>query len=166
LRKVDGAEILRRVDQHGVTVMCGAPVWNAVLDAAATWDGDVPGRGRVRIVCAGAPPPTRMIQRVDEALGWEFIQIYGLTAPIVTFNRTRPAGTALPARQRARQLGRAGAPALGVQVKILDRIMRVGSRRAAERPHGPAVRAGLRDLHNALVGATRRRFVWTRPPDV
>ena len=51
LRKVDGAEILRRVEQHGVTLMCGAPaVWNAVLDAASSWDGEIPGRGRVRIV--------------------------------------------------------------------------------------------------------------------
>jgi acyl-CoA synthetase (AMP-forming)/AMP-acid ligase II len=93
-----------------------------VLDAAATWDGDVPGRGRVRIVCAGAPPPTRMIQRIDEELGWEFLQIYGLTetSPIVTFNRARAADTALPARERARRLGRAGAPALGVQMKISD----------------------------------------------
>ena len=39
LRKVDGAEILRRVDQHGVTLMCGAPaVLNMVLDAATSWD--------------------------------------------------------------------------------------------------------------------------------
>jgi fatty-acyl-CoA synthase len=123
LRKVDGAEVLRRVDEHGVTVMCGAPaVWNAVLDAAATWDGDIPGRGRVRIVCAGAPPPTRMIQRIDEELGWELLQIYGLTetSPIVTFNRTRPADTALPAPERAHRLGRAGAPALGVQVTTSD----------------------------------------------
>ena len=46
LRKVDGAEILRRVDAHGVTLMCGAPaVLNMVLDAAATWDGPDP-RGR------------------------------------------------------------------------------------------------------------------------
>src|SRR3712207_877114 len=60
LRKVDGAEILRRVERHGVTVMAGAPaVWNAVLDAAADWDGEVPGRDRVRIVVAGAPPPSR-----------------------------------------------------------------------------------------------------------
>jgi fatty-acyl-CoA synthase len=121
LRKVDGAEILRRVDDHGVTVMCGAPaVWNAVLDAAAGWPGEVPGRGRVRIVCAGAPPPTRMIQRIDEELGWEFIQIYGLTetSPIVTFNRTRPADTPLAVEERARRLGRAGAPALGVQVGL------------------------------------------------
>ena len=36
LRKVDGTEILRRVERHGVTLMCGAPaVANAVLDAAA-----------------------------------------------------------------------------------------------------------------------------------
>ena len=63
-----------------------------------------------------------MIQRIDEELGWEFIQIYGLTetSPNVTFNRTRAADTALPARERARLLGRAGAPALGVQVKISD----------------------------------------------
>src|SRR3712207_6990293 len=40
-----GAEILRRVERHGVTLMCGAPaVWNAVLDAAVQWDGPVPGR--------------------------------------------------------------------------------------------------------------------------
>src|SRR3569623_1014599 len=45
LRKVDGAEILRRVEKHGVTVMCAAPaVVNAVLAAAQTWAGPVPGR--------------------------------------------------------------------------------------------------------------------------
>jgi fatty-acyl-CoA synthase len=123
LRKVDGAEILRRVDQHGVTLMCGAPaVWNAVLAAAASWHGDVPGRGRVRIVCAGAPPPTRMIQRIDEELGWEFIQVYGLTetSPIVSFNRAGASDSALPAPERARRLGRAGAPVLGVQMRVSD----------------------------------------------
>ena len=59
LRQIDGAEILRRVEEHGVTVMCAAPaVVNSVLSAAAGWDGEIPGRGRVRIVVAGAPPPT------------------------------------------------------------------------------------------------------------
>ena len=123
LRKVDGAEILRRIDQHGVTLMCGAPaVWNAVLDAVAGWAGEIPGRGRVRIVCAGAPPPTRLIQRVDEELGWEFIQIYGLTetSPLVTFNRTRAADRELPAAERARKSSRAGAPALGVQLRVSE----------------------------------------------
>lgn len=123
LRKVDGAEILRRVDEHGVTLMCGAPaVWNAVLDAAATWDGAIPGRDRVRVVCAGAPPPTRTIQRMDEELGWEFTQIYGLTetSPLLTFNRTQPADDHLPAEERARKLSRAGLPALGVKIDVAD----------------------------------------------
>jgi acyl-CoA synthetase (AMP-forming)/AMP-acid ligase II len=121
LRKVDGAEILRRVDEHGVTLMCGAPaVWNAVLEAAATWGGEVPGCDRVRIVCAGAPPPSKLIQRVDEELGWEFTQLYGLTetSPLLTFNRARRTDMRLPAGQRARMLSRAGLPALGVKLKI------------------------------------------------
>ena len=43
LRKVDGAEILRRVEQHGVTVMCAAPaVAAAVLEAAADLGGRDP----------------------------------------------------------------------------------------------------------------------------
>jgi fatty-acyl-CoA synthase len=119
LRKVGGAEILRRVAEHGVTLMGAAPtVWNTVLDAARDWQGEIPGRGRVRVVGAGAPPPARTIQRVTEELGWEFLQIYGLTetAPLLTFNRSRPTDDALPAPARAAKLGRAGAPALGVRL--------------------------------------------------
>ena len=119
LRKVDGAEILRRVAEHGVTLMGAAPtVWNTVLDVARDWQGEIPGRGRVRVVGAGAPPPARTIQRVTEELGWEFLQIYGLTetAPLLTFNRSRPTDDALPAPARAAKLGRAGAPALGVRL--------------------------------------------------
>jgi acyl-CoA synthetase (AMP-forming)/AMP-acid ligase II len=123
LRKVDGAEILRRVAEHGVTLMCGAPaVWNAVLDAAAEWDGEIPGRGTVRLVCAGAAPPTKTIQRIGDELGWEFMQIYGLTetSPLLTFNRSPATDDELPAEDRARRLGRAGAPALGVQLRTSD----------------------------------------------
>lgn len=121
LRQVDGAEILRRVERHGVTLMCAAPaVLNAVLDAAADWDGEIPGRDRVRIVCAGAPPPTRTIERVMGELGWEFIQIYGLTetSPLVTVNRGREEWDDLEPTDRARRLGRAGVPALGVRIDV------------------------------------------------
>ncbi|MGW0811729.1 AMP-binding protein [Streptomyces viridiviolaceus] len=121
LRQVDGPEILRRVDEHGVTVLCCAPaVINTVLDAAADWKGDVPGRDRVRVICAGAPPPTRTIERVAEELGWEFQQLYGLTetSPLLTFNRSRAEWDGLPPAERARKLGRAGAPALGVRIAL------------------------------------------------
>ena len=121
LRKVDGAEILRRVEQHGVTLMCGAPaVVNMVLDAASGWDGPVPGSGTTRIVVAGAPPPTRTIERVETELGWEFVQIYGLTetSPLLTMNRGRAEFDELSAADRAAKLGRAGGPAIGVEMRV------------------------------------------------
>jgi fatty-acyl-CoA synthase len=121
LRKVDGAEILRRVERHGVTLLCGAPaVVAAVLDAAASWEGPIPGRDHVRIVVAGAPPPTRTIERVETELGWGFNQIYGLTetAPLLTVNRTRAEWDGLSPADRAAKLSRAGAPALGVRMAV------------------------------------------------
>ena len=123
-RKVDGAEILRRIERHGVTLLCGAPaVVAAVLDAAAEWDGPVPpGAGTVRMVVAGAPPPTRTIERLESELGWEFIQIYGLTetSPVLTVNRSRREWDDLPPADRARRLSRAGVPALGIRVRLSD----------------------------------------------
>ena len=121
LRKIDGAEILRRVERHGITLMCAAPaVCNAVLAAAASWPGPPPGRGRVRVICAGAPPPTRTIERIEAELGWEFMQIYGLTetSPLLTINRRRAEWDPLDPRERAEKLGRAGAPALGVELRV------------------------------------------------
>ncbi|MEO6887304.1 MAG: AMP-binding protein, partial [Jatrophihabitantaceae bacterium] len=121
LRQVDGGEILRRIDQHGVTIMCAAPaVVNAALDGAASWDGPIPGRDRARIVVAGAPPPSKTIERVITELGWEFCQIYGLTetSPIVTVNRMRAEWDDLAPIEQARKLMRAGAVGLGVRVEI------------------------------------------------
>ncbi len=119
LRKVDGDEILRRVRDHGVTLLCGAPaVVSMVLDAARSWD-EVPGRDRVRMLVAGAPPPTRTIERVETELGWEFMQLYGLTetSPLLTFNRTREEWDDLSPNQRAEKLMRAGSPALGISLR-------------------------------------------------
>jgi acyl-CoA synthetase (AMP-forming)/AMP-acid ligase II len=126
LRKVDGAEILRRVEKHGVTVMCAAPaVVAAVLDAAPQWQaehGAIPGRDRTRIIVAGAPPPTKTVGRVEAELGWEFMQIYGLTetSPLLTVNRGRSEWDDLEPEERAHKLVRAGTPAIGVTLKVDD----------------------------------------------
>jgi fatty-acyl-CoA synthase len=123
VRKIDGEEILRRIDDHGVTLLCGAPaVVASVLDAARARQDirlPVPGKGTVRIVVAGAPPPSKTIERVQSELGWEFIQIYGLTetSPLLTINRRRAEWDGLDSEELSRRLGQAGAPALGVQMK-------------------------------------------------
>jgi len=124
LRKVDGPEILRRVEQHGVTYMCAAPaVVNAVLDASKGHEGSIPGAGRAtRIVVAGAPPPSKTIERIETELGWEFIQIYGLTetSPLLTINRRKREWDDLPIAEAAKKLVRAGSPAVGVTLKVSD----------------------------------------------
>ena len=122
-RKVDGEQILSRIADHGVTLMCGAPaVVAAILDAATARRArgeEIPGRDRVRIVVAGAPPPSKTIERVETELGWEFIQIYGLTetSPLLTINRARPEWDGLEQSERARRLSMAGAPAVGVRIE-------------------------------------------------
>ena len=83
--------------------------------------GRSPGAGRVRMVVAGAPPPTRTIERIETELGWEFIQIYGLTetSPLLTMNRGRAEYDDLsPARAgaQARPRRRAGARACRLQI--------------------------------------------------
>lgn len=126
LRKVDGADILDRVERHGVNFACGAPAVVAMtLDAAGKRVANgkpVPGRDLMRMVVAGAPPPSKTIERVETEMGWEFIQIYGLTetSPLLTINRKRAEYDALDAPERSKLLSRAGAPAIGVTMKISD----------------------------------------------
>ena len=109
LRKVDGEEILAPRRRARASRSCAArprsSPWSSTRprrDAAA--GREVPGAARVRIVVAGAPPPRRTIERVETELGWEFIQIYGLTetSPLLTINRAprewdgaRPEGACL-----------------------------------------------------------------------
>jgi acyl-CoA synthetase (AMP-forming)/AMP-acid ligase II len=124
IRKIDGEEILRRIDAEGVTILnCAPAVVAAVLDAAAARRAKgavIPGRGRVRVVVAGAPPPSKTIERVEAELGWEFIQIYGLTetAPLLTINRAPAEWDGLDTAERAKRLSRAGVPAVGVRIQV------------------------------------------------
>src|SRR5436190_1323084 len=117
LRKVDGEDILKRIESEGVTLLCGAPaVVAAVLDAGTARRErgvPIPGGDRgVRMVVAGAPPPSKVIERVESELGWEFIQIYGLTetSPLLTINRATLEYDGLSADERARLQSRAGVP--------------------------------------------------------
>ena len=147
LRKVDGEEILSRIESEGVTYLCGAPaVVAAILSAAearAEAGRAVPGRGTVRIIVAGAPPPTKTIERVETELGWEFTQIYGLTetAPLLTVNRAPAEWDDLDAASRAQLLSRAG------------RARRGRTRRHRRRGRGAG--AGQPRLRR-LLGTTRR----------
>jgi fatty-acyl-CoA synthase len=72
------------------------------------------------MVVAGAPPPTRTIERIETELGWEFIQIYGLTetTPLLTVNRGRAEWDDMTPGERAVKLSRAGAPSIGIRLQV------------------------------------------------
>jgi fatty-acyl-CoA synthase len=124
-RKIDGEVILSRIEAEGVTLLCAAPaVVASVLaasEARAAEGRELPANG-VRIVVAGAPPPSKTIERVEGELGWEFIQIYGLTetSPLLTINRAPEEWDELEAEERSRRLSRAGVPAVGVRMAVSE----------------------------------------------
>jgi len=124
-RKIDGEVILGRIEEEGVTLLCAAPAVVASILAASEArraEGRPLPSGGVRVVVAGAPPPSKTIERVEGELGWEFIQIYGLTetSPLLTINRAPAEWDGLDAEERSRRLGRAGVPAIGVRMGLSE----------------------------------------------
>lgn len=117
LRMVNGDDIYRLIQDEHVTFACMAP---AVLSTILNFpDKDKYNiTTRPRFVIAGAPPPAAFVQRLEEELGWEFIEIYGLTetAPIITvsdpdFNTDQ--------KDYSRRM-RAGVEAIGCDIQVLD----------------------------------------------
>ena len=118
LRAVVGGEIYRLIEEENVTFACMAPaVLSTVLNYPDKEKHQI--KTKPRFVVAGAPPPAAFIQRLEHELGWEFIQIYGLTetAPILTVSTPdyqNADGQDYPRRARA------GVEAIGVEIAILD----------------------------------------------
>jgi len=124
-REVRGPDILRRVDEEGITLLCGAaPVASTIERAAVALretGARVPGEAVTRMVSGGAPTPAAVIEQFERATGWEMIHAYGLTetAPVLTVNRVLPSEGLAPA-ERAERLAAAGAPLLGVRLRVDD----------------------------------------------
>jgi fatty-acyl-CoA synthase len=116
LRTIDGEEIFRLLAKEKITFACMAP---AVLRTVL----DFPDKDRFeiesspRFVVAGAPPPAAFIERLETELGFEFIQLYGLTetAPLLTVSRPDATTEQGDWARRAR----AGVAGLGVELTVL-----------------------------------------------
>ncbi|MFP6654792.1 MAG: AMP-binding protein, partial [Myxococcota bacterium] len=116
LRTIDGKEIYRLLAEEGITFACMAPtVLRTILDFPDKDQYSI--ESSPRFVVAGAPPPAAFIERLETELGFEFIQLYGLTetAPLLTISRpdATTAKTDWPRRARA------GVAGLGVDLKVL-----------------------------------------------
>ncbi|WP_051302211.1 AMP-binding protein [Salibacterium aidingense] len=67
------------------------PVLEQLLDFFWEEEGRVPMRENVRLIIAGAVPPREFVSAVENELGWEFLQVYGMTetSPLVTVSEVR-----------------------------------------------------------------------------
>jgi fatty-acyl-CoA synthase len=117
LRAIDPRRIFTLMQDEGVTFACMAPtVLRAILDYPDKTAHQI--KTRPRFVLAGAPPPAAFIERLEKDLGWDFLEIYGLTetAPFLTSSQA-DFGTRkddFPRRARA------GVEGLGVEIAVLD----------------------------------------------
>jgi len=121
LRKVDGADIFRLIESEGVTWACMAPaVLSTILNYPDKHKHSI--TTRPRLVVAGAPPPAAFIKRLHGELGWEFIQVYGLTetAPFLTISLLRPDMLSLPLDAQCQIQARAGVAMIGVDLRVVD----------------------------------------------
>jgi fatty-acyl-CoA synthase len=109
LPKFDGPTIFRTAAQERVTKMCAAPTVLIMLANAPAEAKALAPKG-VGVMTAGAPPAAVTIQRIEGELGWNVIQIYGLTetAPAISICEPQPAHAALSQDDRARIKARQG----------------------------------------------------------
>jgi fatty-acyl-CoA synthase len=91
LPKFDGATVFKIAAQERVTRLCAAPTV-LIMMASAPAEVKAQAPQGVGVMTAGAPPAAVTIQRIEEDLGWNVIQIYGLTetAPAISICEPRP----------------------------------------------------------------------------
>ena len=119
VRAPTDAEMFEMIEREGITFACMAPaVLARILEYPDKAKHQI--KTKPRFVIAGAPPPLTFVKRLEEELGWTFIQIYGLTetAPILTIAEVKPH---LHARgdQAITIKGRAGQEGVGVEIRVL-----------------------------------------------
>lgn len=121
LRKVAADQIFDAIQKYKVTVIHMAPtVLNTLLQY---YDEHKPVVShKVRVVIAGSAPPPAFVERVEKDLGWEFIQVYGMTesSPLSLGSRILSQYENLSEVEKMRLKAKAGTPFIGTEVKVVD----------------------------------------------
>ncbi|WP_174730728.1 long-chain-fatty-acid--CoA ligase [Mesobacillus harenae] len=121
LRKASPEAIFSLVKKHGVSVMHMAPtVLNSLLQYNEQHAPNIDQA--VRVVIAGSAPPPAFVTKVEKELGWEFIQVYGMTesTPLSTISTIRSHLKQLPIEEQYRMKSKAGVPMITCEVKVVN----------------------------------------------
>jgi fatty-acyl-CoA synthase len=125
LRAVDAVAVYEAVRCERVTHLCAAPT---VLISIANGPEDKRRQlPPVRVITAGAPPAAATIERMESELGWEVLQVYGLTetAPFISICEPLPEHAALSNGERATVKARQGVELItSGELRVVDAEMR------------------------------------------
>lgn len=123
LREVDAMEIYRRVEDYGVTHMCGAPIVMNMLLQELGREGLTLSRP-AQFALGGAAPPSSVIRKAEE-IGFRITHLYGLTETFgpATLCVPQPEWQQLPLEERALKMSRQGVPVQGLdEVAVMDTV--------------------------------------------
>lgn len=113
--------IFDKIQKNGVTVAHMAPtILNSLLEYSNQFKPKI--EQKMRVVIAGSAPPPAFVRRVEEDLGWEFVQVYGMTetTPLFTISRIRSEQASLPKEEQYRLKAKAGYAMIGCRVKVVN----------------------------------------------
>ncbi|TEA78609.1 AMP-binding protein [Allopusillimonas ginsengisoli] len=122
LRRVAADAVHERIERHGVSHLCGAPIVLNMLVNDFHRDGKTLSR-TVQFAVGGAAPPSTVIRRGKE-VGFEITHLYGLTesyGPSMLCVR-QPEWNSLPLDDLARKMARQG-----VGLHAIDEVAVAGS---------------------------------------
>ncbi|WP_153124841.1 long-chain-fatty-acid--CoA ligase [Peribacillus tepidiphilus] len=121
LKKATPESIFNAIQRHKVSVMHMAPtVLNSLLQY---YEQNIPQIEQdVRVVIAGSAPPPAFVTRVERELGWEFIQVYGMTesSPLSLVSTIRSELRDLPMKDQYRMKAKAGHQMIGCDVRVVN----------------------------------------------
>lgn len=122
-RRTKPNDIFDAIEKHKVTIMHMAPtVLNSLfqLHEKRKLNIDHP----VRVIVAGSAPPPPFVVRVEKELGWEFIQVYGMTesSPLSLISRIPSHLQDLDEELQYKLKAKAGTPLVGCTVKVVNEL--------------------------------------------
>jgi fatty-acyl-CoA synthase len=121
LKRATPESIFKAILAYNVSVLHMAPtVLNSLLHYYEKTRPTI--NHHVRVVIAGSAPPSAFVTRVEKELGWEFIQVYGMTesSPLSLISTIRTQLSHLPDEEKSRIKAKAGVPMIGSDVRVVN----------------------------------------------
>jgi len=122
-KKIDPSDIIERIKKHGVTAMHMAPTVLSSLINQYQKNQET-FKQNLRVMVAGAAPPKAFIKELEEKVGWEFLQVYGMTetSPLITTSYMSSEDKGLAGEDYYRAKAKAGYEMIRTNIRVVNEL--------------------------------------------